>query len=67
VKLCWLCKEFWYERATPGYSELTPGDDFGMSCFKNHWRFSAYKTTEEEFAKILQSAEACPDFVEKTP
>jgi hypothetical protein len=34
-----------------------------MSCNKQHWDFDPYKTSQEEFGKMLSSARDCPDFV----
>jgi len=62
-KLCWFCIHFYYNQASPDYSEYTPGDDFSISCGKNHWDFNAYRTSQEEFGKMLSTARTCPDFV----
>jgi hypothetical protein len=61
-KLCWFCRHFWYSNASPGYSELTPGDDFSMTCGEQYWSFDAYRTTQEEFGAMLAMAATCPDF-----
>lgn len=62
MKLCFGCKYFQWENASPGYSEMTPGDDFGISCLKGVWRFDAFQTTQDEFEGILKTAETCEHF-----
>jgi hypothetical protein len=63
-KLCWFCSHFRYSNAEPDYSELTPGSDFDIDCTKGYWSFNAYDTSQEEFGKILSSAETCRDYVQ---
>jgi hypothetical protein len=63
-KLCWFCKYFYYSQAEPDYSEYTPGTEFSMECGKGHWRFNAYRTSQEEFGRILATAQMCEDFVQ---
>jgi hypothetical protein len=53
---CWLCKYFCYSNAIPGYSE------FDLSCFKRHWKFSVYDTSEKEFRTALSKASSCKDY-----
>jgi hypothetical protein len=62
-KLCWFCEHFMYSAASPDYSEVTPGEDFNMTCLKRHWKFSAFNTSQREFGKMLMSARNCLDFV----
>jgi len=62
-KLCWFCTQFGYTEASGGYSEYTPGEDFSICCYKRHWNFSPYQTTQEEFGKMLSTARTCPDFI----
>ena len=62
VRLCWFCREFWWSNASPGYSELTPGFDFSVSCNRDHWRFDSFTTSAEDFRKMLETAKTCPDF-----
>ena len=62
-KLCWFCSNFLYENMVPDWSDVTPGDPFALYCRKNHWQFSAKKTTQMQFAQILSTAKECPDFV----
>lgn len=62
MKACWWCRHFEYSQSDPGYSEYTPGNDFGMECYKNKWSFDSGMTTQDEFGAMLASAETCPDF-----
>ena len=62
-KLCWFCEHFIYRQAEPDYSEFTPGEDFDIICIKNHWEFSPFHTSQDEFGAMLNAAKTCPDFV----
>ncbi len=62
MKLCWRCKHFSYFNGTGPYSDVTPGEDFQTMCERNHWMFSARRTTQEEFGKILSTADTCEDY-----
>lgn len=62
-RLCWWCKYFSYSNQTPGYSELTPGYEFEMSCLKGVWELDTYNTSEQEFRKMISFAKSCADFV----
>lgn len=61
-KLCWWCPFFRYSQGTPDYSEYTPGEDFSISCAKNHWNFDQQETSLEQFREILETAQTCKDF-----
>jgi hypothetical protein len=60
---CIGCKHFWVDMGSPGYSELTPGDDFSIYCNKNHWEFRKF-STEEHFKQCLKTANTCQDYDE---
>jgi len=62
VKACWWCKKFRYSNSQGGYSEYTPGSDFHISCASSIWKFDSTATTQEDFGKILQTAETCLNF-----
>lgn len=63
-KVCWLCKHFYYSTATSDWSEYTPGNDFEMFCEQRHWRFDSFETSQEDFGKMLSTAENCKDYVD---
>ena len=64
AKLCWFCKHFYWSNAIPNYSEWTPGSDFEMSCGKGHWSFDAFKTSQQKFQQMIETAKTCSDFVQ---
>lgn len=64
-KVCYFCKHFWMNQAEPDLSDVTPGCDWGMSCRKAVWFFSAWDDTEEKFAKCLETAKTCKFFEER--
>jgi hypothetical protein len=64
-RVCWSCEHLYFFAGSPGYSELTPGDDFSMECGKDYWRFENYDDGLTEFRAKLQSAEVCGSFKER--
>jgi len=63
-KLCWWCKYFRYISAMQDWSDLTPGNDFGMVCHKSKWTFDAFESTQEDFRKCITAARTCSEFVQ---
>jgi hypothetical protein len=45
-----------------GYSEFTPGTDWGMSCTKSVWGFDAFQDGVDRFRACLETAEKCKKF-----
>jgi hypothetical protein len=64
-RICYGCKWFVLTLADPGYSEFTPGNDWAMSCSKDHWRFDPYTDYTDKFAQCLDTAQICPDYAER--
>jgi hypothetical protein len=65
MKNCIFCTHFQYSKATPDWSEYTPGNDLTIGCGnfdKCHWLVEPYVTNEAAFLEHMQSAETCPDF-----
>ncbi len=62
VKACWWCKHFAYINGYEGCSEYTPGHQFEMLCGHNKWNFKAETTSQEDFGRMLQTAEDCQHF-----
>lgn len=60
-RLCLWCEHCYLSMGTPGYSELTPGDEMEMECQKGHFKFQRYGL-ESEYRKILLTAIKCPDY-----
>jgi hypothetical protein len=59
---CARCEHFYFRLAEPGYSEVTPGSDFSMSCNRNRWTFDTFEASREDFHRIMIAAEKCPDY-----
>ena len=59
---CIRCDHFNMYSGCPGYSEYTPGHNMGMSCGKHHWDFDSYETSQDEFRKMMETAETCGDY-----
>jgi hypothetical protein len=61
-RICWSCRHVWFIAGSPGYSEMTPGSDFELSCWKDYWAFDNNEDSLSDFRTKLQSAERCADF-----
>ncbi len=65
-RVCWLCEHVMFFAGSPGYSELTPGNNFELSCGKHYWEFDQFDDTLDQFRDKLMSAERCADFKKST-
>jgi hypothetical protein len=61
-RVCWSCEHLYFSSGSPGYSEMTPGWDFEMSCGKSFWEFDSCGDGLETFRSKLLSAERCAAF-----
>ena len=61
-KLCYQCENFYISIADCGYSEFTPGTDWGMSCTKNVWNFDPFEDDVNKFRACLETAQRCKKF-----
>lgn len=59
---CLLCQSFLIEVATPGYSEYTPGDDWGAYCWRGVWTLDPRKDNGEKYRKKMLTANHCKYF-----
>lgn len=66
-KTCTTCKYFWFHQAQECWSEVTPGNEFSMSCDKDHWSFDPYDITPEQLHAIMIAGDNCPDFELREP
>jgi hypothetical protein len=66
-RTCYACKFFSFTEGSPGYSEMTPGDDWGIGCSMDVWRFNGYVDDREEFARCLDKAKTCRYFEQRGP
>lgn len=62
-KICLFCQYFYIDNSSPGYSEMTPGDNMHMGCRKDHWYFDPDDTTENQYRDMMAMARTCPDLV----
>lgn len=61
-RTCLGCKHFRFQEAQPGYSEVTPGSDGSIECYKNVWFFQFYSGSDAEFRRVLLTAQACEHY-----
>jgi len=61
--LCWFCEHFHWSNAVEDWSDVTPGDDFEISCREDHWRFDSFNTSVDEFRAMINTGKTCKDFV----
>ena len=65
-RICIFCKHFYFEEATPGYSEYTPGcDHYSVGCEKEYWEIDPYEDTRETYGQKLLTAKSCKDWEER--
>jgi hypothetical protein len=64
VKVCILCKHFFFNPGTEDFSENTPGYGWYVKCCKEHFtETGGQHITEEEYRALLLTAENCVDAV----
>jgi hypothetical protein len=64
-RFCALCQHFGIIEGQRDWSDVTPGNDFEMTCGKDHWKFDPFNTSETEYAKMMLTATKCQDYVER--
>ena len=65
-RTCLTCRSFYFEPATVGYSEYTPGGGMSIGCYRYEWELDEYEDTDESYRQKMMSAETCSKFVEYT-
>jgi len=65
MRTCYGCKYFDVTTGAHGYSEYTPGWDWSMNCFKDHWSFDGFEDGTNEFGKKLDTANTCADYEQR--
>ena len=64
-KLCVICKRFYFEGWTRGYSEYTPSGrtHFGCGAHKPEWNdFPTENCSVEDYRRVIRTAETCSSF-----
>jgi len=69
-RLCVICRSFYFDGGSPGYSELTPGSDASMSCSAGMWDKKAgcgyfdltHIGSAKEYRELIRQAATCPLF-----
>ena len=64
-KLCLYCAHFYMDCGAPWFSEVTPGDNFDMTCGKRHWKFDPQAHGQEDFKRTMETGLTCVDFEER--
>ena len=65
MRTCIDCKRWRVEVAEPGFSEMTPGSEFSMSCIRGYWVLDPWEDSEEILREHLKMAETCKDFLQR--
>lgn len=60
--ICLNCVYCHVQSSDPGYSEMTPGSDFSMDCYKGHWAFEGDSEDNESLRRKLLTSLNCKDF-----
>jgi hypothetical protein len=61
-KICLFCKYFRFLPATPGYSDVTPGNDAWIGCGLNYWQLDHWEDNEESYRAKQLTAQTCKEF-----
>lgn len=62
MKICIMCKHFKFEGETWSYSELTPGADAGVGCWKGHFDELFANLDLNSYRKLMLKACDCKDY-----
>ena len=62
TRICLFCERFRVWPGSPGYSEVTPGEDAEIHCEKGHWRIRLYSDYANDYRRKLSTAKTCPDW-----
>lgn len=74
MKPCYHCRYFDFDAGSPGYSEMTPGDDASARCGKRMWHYQhvdgfervvGRKTFPLTIREALDTGLTCPHFEEQ--
>ena len=63
--ICTQCQFFSFNEAQAAWSELTPGNEFGMECAKNKWSFDPHIVTAQDLEEIFLAGQSCGEFEQK--
>jgi hypothetical protein len=56
---CLCCQHFNLQLATDDLSEVTPGDEFSISCLKGVWEYPMFDADEADYRRCMQTASTC--------
>lgn len=56
---CWLCRHFYFDGGSPGYSDLTPGSNASFECDKGVWEIDLYQESEITMHEKLSTSQRC--------
>lgn len=59
--LCLWCQHFDMEIGRPAWSDVTPGEEFEISCSLNHWEWLR-GNDENDYRACIIRARSCPDY-----
>ena len=62
---CLDCEHFYFEPACHGYSDMTPGWDMRIGCYKDHWELDRYEDTTVRVLQFYNFWLILPDIITK--
>ena len=61
---CISCRHWHWSAGERGYSDMTPGCNWSMTCthWNMHYHFYGFDVTQDQYRQALERARTCPDF-----
>lgn len=62
IKLCLWCKRCDFDMGSQHYSEMTPGSNASIVCYKDRFDYVLNNLTHERFLELIAYAKDCEHF-----
>lgn len=70
MRLCYNCQNMDFDVGCPDYSDVTPGSDGHIECYKGHWQIQFKSSFDQHYEpdqngmlrECLETARTCPDY-----
>jgi len=64
MKCCVFCKHWDFYPGHPGYSVVTPAENWESGCNKGLWLLSGHEVSRKDYREALKTAERCEYYEE---
>jgi len=63
MRVCLLCKHFFFDAGHPRYSEYTPAEEWEAGCHVKAWRMSGHDDIDENmYRRNMLRAQTCDSY-----